>query len=274
MFKRIARAVTPGRFRRWIQRRKLDRLIVGYERRVVQHRYGEVGLKVELADPLAAGWYDHDWPPLPEMSLLGRGRLRPGARVFDIGAHQGVVAMMLAHRVGPAGQVIALEPNAHNAAMCIRNAELNSFSWLTTLQAAIADREGSISFNSGLNGQAAEMSDYGGVIEVSAVTIDGLSERYGAPDVVFLDVEGFECRALAGASKTLTGFADWFIEVHIGYGLEAAGGSVEQILACFPENRYERFIHRDGNSEATPFESADPSMTSMRFFLTALRRSA
>jgi FkbM family methyltransferase len=274
MFKRIVRALTPGPIRRWYQRRTLDRLLAGFERRIVQHQYGDVVLKVELADPLAAGWYDHDWASLPELALLRRGKLQPGALVFDIGAHQGVVAMMLARAVGPAGRVIAVEPSAHNAAMCARNAELNAISWLAVQQAAISDREGSISFNGSLNGQAAEMSDYGGVIQVQAATIDGLSERYGAPAVVFLDVEGFECRALAGASRTLERATDWFVEVHVGHGLEGAGGSVAEILAHFPETKYERFIHNDGSREATPLEKAEPSMTRTRFFLTALWKSA
>jgi FkbM family methyltransferase len=274
MFKRFVRALTPGSIRRWHQRRKLDRLLAGFERRVVQHQYGDVVLKVELADPLAAGWYDHDWAPLPELSLLRRGKLQPGALVFDIGAHQGIVAMMLARVVGPAGRVIAVEPSAHNAAMCARNAELNAISWLSIQPAAISDREGSIPFNDSLNGQAAEMSDYGGVIQVQAVTIDGLSEQYGAPAVVFLDVEGFECRALAGATRTLEGESDWFVEVHVGHGLEDAGGSVDEILARFPETKYEGFIHHDGSLEATPLDKAEPSMTGTRFFLTALCKSA
>jgi hypothetical protein len=38
---------------------------------------------------------------------------------------------------------------------------------------------------------------------VPALTVDVMCDRYGVPDLVFLDVEGFEWRALAGASRTL-----------------------------------------------------------------------
>src|SRR5262249_31668382 len=106
MFKSIARTVLPARIRRWFQRRKLDRQVAAFSRRTVEHRYGDYVLRVELADPLAAGWYDHDWDALPEVVLLGKHGLGPGARVFDLGAHQGVVGLMLGRRVGPDGSVL------------------------------------------------------------------------------------------------------------------------------------------------------------------------
>jgi FkbM family methyltransferase len=272
MFKRIARAVVPGSVRRYLQKRKLERQVAAFTRRVVEHRYGAVTLKVELADPLAAGWYDRDWDPLPELAVLGRHRLRAGARVFDVGAHQGVVGLMLGHRVGPTGQVVTVEPNPHNFAACGRNAELNEMPWVVPHRAAISDREGTIAFNCGLNGAAAEVSDYAGVIEVPAVTLDALAARYGPPDVVFLDVEGFECRALAAADATFAAGADWFVEVHVGCGLEAAGGSVEEVLGRFPAPRFERFVHSEGDRDAIPLDAAPAEKLRARFFLTALAR--
>jgi FkbM family methyltransferase len=243
---------------------------VTFPRRVVEHRYGGVSLRVEIADPLAAGWYDHDWPLPPELELLRRGRLRPAARVFDVGAHQGVVGLMLGHSVGATGQVVLVEPNPHNAAMCERNATLNGMDWVTTHRAAVGDRDGTLLFNNGLNGQAAELSDYAGVCEVPAVTIDTLASRYGVPDVVFMDVEGFECRALAGATATLSNRPDWFVEVHVGCGLEAAGGSVEQVLAHFPEEHFDRHVYSEGEAVAIPLAFAPAAKLRDRFFLTAV----
>lgn len=272
MFKMIARALIPRPFRTWLQWRKLERQMANFPRRVVEHRYGDVRLKVELADGLAAGWYDHDWDALPEVEYLGRSRLRPGARVFDIGAHQGVVGMILAHKVGPAGQVVLVEPNSHNVAMCARNIELNQMAWVTPHQAAISDTEGRIRFTRGLNGQAGDLSDYAGLVEVPAVTVDALTAEYGVPDVVFIDVEGYECRALAGAAKTFASYPDWFVEVHVGHGLEAAGGSVEKLLGFFPPAAYDRFVHSEGDVTLVPLGSALPEKTRSRFFLTAISR--
>src|SRR5262245_30501791 len=138
--KGFLRAVTPAPVRRWLQYRRLERLVASFPRCVVEHRYGSATLKVELADGLAAGWYDHDWAPFPEFPLLSRHGLRPGARVFDIGAHQGIVGLVLGGVVGQTGQVVLVEPNAHNVAMCRRNVDLNCMPWVVPRQAAISSR--------------------------------------------------------------------------------------------------------------------------------------
>lgn len=273
MLRMLARAVTPAPLRRWLQHRKLQRQVAAFQGRTVTHRYGDVSLKVELADPLAEGWYDHDWQPLPEFEVLACRRLKPGARVFDIGAHQGVVGLMLAHFVGSSGQVVLVEASAHNVRACRRNIELNGMPWVIVEPSAISDRAGMLPFNTGLNGQAAELSDYAGVIEVPALTIDDLTNRHGIPDVVFLDVEGYECRALAGAARTLGGPTDWVVELHVGCGLELAGGSVERVIAHFPSDRYDRFFHADGDAHTVPLESVTADKLSRRFFLTALRNA-
>src|SRR5438477_1442861 len=95
-----------------------------FSERIAKHTYSGFPLSVWLCDPLAQGWYDHDWPEMPEIALLRSGRLKQGARVFDLGAHQCVVAMMMARIVGETGEVIALEANRHNAEVAERNRAL------------------------------------------------------------------------------------------------------------------------------------------------------
>jgi FkbM family methyltransferase len=216
-----------GRLRAW----RVQRLIDTYAPRTVEHDYGGRRLRVYLADPLAAGWYDHDWAPLPEVSALSGAELREGARIFDIGAHQGVVALMLAAELSGNGQVVAVEPSAHNVASARMNAQLNGARQIAFVQAAIADRCGKIMFNTGLNGQLDDGSGKAGRVEVEAVTVDELAIKFGIPTVVFLDVEGAECLALAGATRTLQSGASFCVEVHVGHGLELLGGSAQQVLS-------------------------------------------
>ena len=116
-----------------------------FSRRVVQHTYGGVSLKVAIADPMAARWYDGEYDcewhsPMPEVDLLHtRGRLRPGSTVFNIGAHQCVVALVLAKYVAPGGNVIAVEAGHHNIEVAHRNRKLNDQDNLTILHAAGMD---------------------------------------------------------------------------------------------------------------------------------------
>jgi hypothetical protein len=156
--------------------------------------------------------------------------------------------------------------------MCSRNAALNGMNWVVVEQAAVSDRDGTLQFNCGLNGAVGEISDYAGLFEVTAVTVDTLTSRHGSPSVVFVDVEGFEARVLAGAVKTFPVNPDWFVEVHVGCGLEASGASVEQILAYFPDSNFDRYVHSEGDTIPIPLESAPAEKFRRRFFLTALSR--
>ena len=131
-----------------------------------------------LGDPLGAGWYDHDWAQLPEIPALRGTTLGPGARVFDIGAHQGVVAMMLAREVGSSGHVLAVEPNPHNVSVAMKNRELNGMtSQIDILEAAVSDRSGTIVFSHGLDGQLDDGTGAGGRMLVASCTFDELAER-------------------------------------------------------------------------------------------------
>jgi FkbM family methyltransferase len=248
-------------------------LVSTFPARVVEHTYGGGKLRVYLADPLAQGWYDSDWPELPEVVALRRTRLRPGARVFDVGAHQGVVALMLAREVAPTGRVVAVEPNPHNAAVAVKNRELNGMSQVEVVEAAVSDRAGTTVFNAGLNGQLDDGRGTAGRLTVEAVTIDGLADRFGVPDAVFLDVEGAECLALAGARRVLASGADFFVEVHVGCGLERLGGSVEQLRSYFPAGRFTLLGRREADSEFRPL-AEDETLTRDRFFLLALGKPA
>lgn len=256
-----------GRLRRW----SVGRLVRNFTPRVVTHVYGDGPLEVYLSDPLAQGWYDHDWPELPEIAALRKSRLRSGARVFDAGAHQGVVAMMLARVIGPSGRVVALEPNPHNVAAARRNRELNGMLHLEILEAAAGDRQGTVVFNEGLNGQLDDAGRHGRLV-VESTTLDAVAERVGVPDVVFIDVEGAESLVLTGASRALAAGADFFVEVHVGCGLEKLGGSVEQVLSYFPEERFS-CLGRAENDGVFRSLSPDDPLFQDRFFLLAQARA-
>ncbi|MCE9529874.1 MAG: FkbM family methyltransferase [Planctomycetes bacterium] len=253
-----------GRLRAW----RIRHLIRQFPTRVVEHTYGNCILKVYLADPLSQGWYDQDWSELPEIAVLRQTRLRPGARVFDIGAHQGVVALMLAREVGSHGQVVAVEPSPHNISAAVKNRELNGMPQIEVLQAAVSDRRGKLMFNEGLNGQLDDGTGSWGKFEVESMTIDDLADRFGLPDVVFVDVEGAECMALAGASRVLSSGADFFVEVHVNCGLEKLGGTVDQVLSYFPEERFTIVGRKEEDTEFRPLLKTDP-LTNDRFFLIA-----
>jgi FkbM family methyltransferase len=247
-----------------------------YRRHVVEHTYGGFPLKVEIRSPYGEV-YDRDWPLLEEIALLQRHRLGEGARVFNLGANHGVIAMMLARIVGPEGQVVAVEADDWLAEGAGENARLNGLEQLVCLHAAVAGSDGELRF--GMYGEVDEGSGRFGRRRVPAVSVDSLSDRYGEPDVVFMDVEGYELEALHGARRTLQRRPDWFVEVH-GPGLAQYGASVDAVLEEFTARGYECHVAADrlGKLESgelvsltrfVPLEQAT-ELPPDRFFLVAL----
>ncbi|MGD0296800.1 MAG: FkbM family methyltransferase [Bryobacteraceae bacterium] len=266
--KQTIQAVVPKPLWTKLRMLRMRYTSASYRPHRVVHNYGGYSLELELIDPMGAGWYDHDWAELPEIALLKQyGALRPGARVFDIGAHQCVVAMMLAKTVGPSGFVLAVEANPENRAAGERNRELNAIENCKILHAAGAAEPGTLIFNRGPNGQVDDGSGEWGQLEVKAVSVDQLASLHGFPDVLFIDVEGFECEVLKGARATLERNPDCFIEVHVGVGLEKFGGSVSTLMRFFPPG-YQFFAAPPDNSFVPLRE--DSALLGQRFFLVAV----
>ncbi|HEV7991603.1 MAG TPA: FkbM family methyltransferase [Gemmatimonadaceae bacterium] len=212
-----------------------DRLALArFHSYVATHRYGGYELSVHIGDEMARGWYDHDWPMMAEIATLAeRGRLRAGARVFDIGAHQGVVAMILGRLVGEAGRVVAVEATPHNVAVARKNVAQNALAQVTVVHAAGADAPGVLQFSPRMNGHVAAADEAS--VDVRALTVDELTAEHGVPQVLFVDVEGYELHVLRGARRTLAEHRpDLFVEVHMGEGLERFGDA-DDVLALIPD---------------------------------------
>jgi FkbM family methyltransferase len=252
-----------------LQGRRVRRTVTRFQAHTVEHSYGGLRLRVAIEDPVGEDWYDKDWPEQDEIVFLRAHGLVPGATVFDIGAHQGVVAMILARDVAP-GRVLAVEAVPHNVRVAERNLGLNDVANVTIEHTAISDEDGEVYVPGGFNAHVSTTAG-AGLRAVPSVTIDTLAARHGAPDIVFIDVEGYELRALAGAAHVLAGIRPrWFIEVHVGVGLEEAGGSPGEVLATLTDAGYRTFgAPVDGSS---PFRAiaADDPLTEAHFFLVAL----
>ena len=85
-------------------------------------------------------------------------------------------------------------------------------------------------------------------IEIKLDTLDNVVLSTGDyPDIIKIDVEGWECNVLSGAKQIIAkAKTEFFIEVHWQY-LKHEGKSVEDVLAFFDDNLYEteliKFLH-------------------------------
>lgn len=247
--------------------RRVDRYIeeATFRPRNVHHTYGGLPLTLSIEDYQACSWYDFDWPSLRELELLASGKLGSGTTVFEIGAHQGVVAMMLADIVGSTGRVIAIEADKRCVEIALRNLALNSVKNVVMIHAAVAASSGVIQFTEASHVDRGEPGQSG--CQVKAVTVDDLANDYGIPGLLFIDVEGYECEVLRGAQKVLDDRPDLFVEVHVGKGLESFGGSLRDLLNNVSPGS-EVYVADPDHGEFVPMASAG-DILSRRFFLVA-----
>lgn len=213
-----------------------------------------------------------------EIDFLRRYKLKPGACVFNIRAHQAIVAMVMARIVGPHGKVIAVEANVHNSTIAESNRKLNKLPQLEIIHAAVGERYGVLKFSKTLLRQVVNGPGELGCIDVPALSVDDLANRYGFPSELYVDVEGYECQVLAGARKTLGYYPDCFVEVHGRCGLEKFGGSVYRVLSYFPKDRYQLFMssekfHRSFERIEFILFDKDHDMIKRRFFLIAIQQA-
>lgn len=156
----------------------------------------------------ASGCYEPN-----EFALLGQV-LEPGMVFLDGGANEGVYTVFAAARVGPSGRVIAVEPSPRELERLRANLAINRAANLVVVDAPLAERatpvrltlaEAEHSGQNTLGGFIYQGVDAIGERCVCAVTIDDLAQthRLSRLDIVKLDLEGAELRALIGARNTL-----------------------------------------------------------------------
>ena len=148
-----------------------------------------------------------------------------GATALDIGANVGCYSLLLGQWVGPSGRVFAFEPAADTFSKLSKHVRLNSLgNRVTPVRAAVSDSTATATFlaldHHGMNRLAVEQDrvEQSRTVTVPTVTVDEFCAREKiAPDLIKIDVEGFELAVLRGARETIKargkGLA-LFIEIH------------------------------------------------------------
>jgi FkbM family methyltransferase len=150
----------------------------------------------------------------PHMQTALVELVRPGAIVYDIGAHAGFFTLLLSRIVGRSGRVLAFEPHPANAARLLANLEANACQNVELHAVAVSDCAGTQRFSfheSSLEGSLAANG-----ANVAVTTVDALiSDGAPAPSLMKIDVEGAEGRVTAGARRTLAAHRPLLLmEVH------------------------------------------------------------
>lgn len=132
--------------------------------------------------------------------------VRPGMTIFDIGGNIGYYPLMELNLLRGTGKMVVVEPSPSNVELLRRNLALNGHDDVPVLEAAVSNKPGRRNFylseqsNLGTfhpTGSGAETLT-GATVSVETLTVPLLAERFGAPDLIRMDVEGHEVEVLDG----------------------------------------------------------------------------
>lgn len=150
------------------------------------------------------------WDPGVTKVLLDN--LSAGMVFLDIGANVGYFSLLAAERVGPAGRVIAVEPNPTVVRQLQKNAQRNGLTNITVVQAACSDSSAPRELylagpsNTGKASFSSENAQSRDFVKVECLPGDELIAKLNPArlDLVKIDVEGAELHVLKGMAQSLS----------------------------------------------------------------------
>lgn len=134
--------------------------------------------------------------------LAGGQTIAPGDTVIDVGANIGCFTVLASRMAGPAGRVIAVEPEESTYRQLLRNISLNHLENVIPLRRAVGAKRKTVTLHSGGNklfsslftsvdGHGLSGADQQ---QVQMTTLDEIMDQYRIPrcDYLKLDCEGAE----------------------------------------------------------------------------------
>lgn len=179
--------------------------------------------------------------------------IRPGQTIVDVGANLGLYTVLLSRLVGPSGRVISFEPEPGLFELLSQSCELNGCANVKVYPVALGSRESRMPMrrmilNAGDNTLGTEGSElFRSEVMVEVAKLDDLAPDL-RPDVIKIDVQGWELEVLRGMPRILAGSPK--AEIHFEYwpaGLRRAGDSPEALTDWLRHQGYA--LRRAGSSE-------------------------
>jgi FkbM family methyltransferase len=152
---------------------------------------------------------------------------------FDIGAHYGIFSLAAVHA---GGKAVAVEPSPVAAQMISIQATINGCAEnIQIVRAAVSSEVGTMGllssgvFSDGYFRVACDRPT-SELIQTPALTIDELTQRFGPPTHIKIDVEGHETAVLRGGGVTLARHSPLlFLEIH-NEMVTSEGGDPDAVL--------------------------------------------
>jgi FkbM family methyltransferase len=224
-----------------------EHLFAGLRAPVLVPLLGSLKLWLEPGDELSraallSGLYE------PETLLAVEALLPVGGTFADVGANCGLITAFAARR---AARVLAFEPSPREFARLQANLEANAVAHATPIQAALAEAPGTVTLRLAEAGHAGHNTigtgfAYQGVAtdtlhEVPATTLDSALASLDRCDLIKMDIEGAELRALHGAGKVLARLRPALILEVFDQALAGCGATEAELLSWLESQGYDTF---------------------------------
>ena len=139
----------------------------------------------------------------PGLLHILKSEVTNGMTCIDLGANIGYVTLLLADIVGPHGKIFAIEPDPNNVELLKNNIKINKFEERTKIfQMGISNIKGVSDFyiglSSNLGGMIKRHNTNSDPIKIKIDTLSNFCKEYDIPDLIKMDIEGYEVEVLEG----------------------------------------------------------------------------
>jgi FkbM family methyltransferase len=256
---RILATEGPGGVIARIQRRWRLRT---FEPHVLEKRYERIRFRFYIGTAEGQEWYGRFvdtrlyTPVKAELAWLARA-VAAGDAVADVGAHHGYFAVLLSHWVGAGGKVYAFECLPENANIAARNVAVNELRNVEVVRKAVGVESGIVDIVDNSGGILGERTTGVHLLSVQMISLDEFF-RKRLPDLLKIDVEGYEFDVLKGARRCLAARPKIALEFHC-FKFPDPVRHVERVLGLLPKEGYDYKLAYEAGEELVDYSLDDGS---------------
>jgi len=185
---------------------------------------------------------DYDWEAISWLLPL----VDPASHIVFVGAHLGALLVPVAVRSG-SRKIVAFEPVPNTYRLLTLNLALNGLAGVTAYQQAIGDTAGEVRFTQNpINTGNSRVSSTGEIVVPVSTLDEALTrEAWTHTDLLVLDTEGFEARAMRGAARTLAQTRYFYVE-YSPEQLREQGSTPEEFLDLAASHFQSMYVQGSG----------------------------
>jgi len=178
--------------------------------------------------------------------------VKPGFTVIDLGAGFGYYTLLAAKLVGNNGRVYAFEPEPIRYKFLLKNVQINAFTNIVkVVNKAVSNKSGkAIFFIRGEMSSLSPLQGYKHQVMVETVSLDDYFGGKEKIDLIKMDIEGSEMRALSGMETLLNYNPNLTLITEFAPNLlEACGDQPEDFVKTLAGYGFKLFVIDEPKSE-------------------------